>query len=70
MIRATATIDVNSVLSVLGGIGWLSFLYPPLADQVFPFVAAVGILGALAMIGWLLMKGVDEARWREQAARA
>lgn len=70
VLRSTFLPGFLGVLSVLGGIGWLSFLHPPFADGVFPFVAAVGILGALAMIGWLLMKGVDEARWREQAARA
>jgi hypothetical protein len=25
------------------------------------------VLGALAMVLWLLVKGVDEQRWKEQA---
>src|SRR5258708_5455075 len=31
------------VLRVLAGIGWLTFLYPPLADRLFAFVAVMGI---------------------------
>lgn len=68
VLRSTFLPRFLGVLSVLGGIGWLSFLYQPLADRVFPFVAGIGIIGALAKIGWLLVKGVDEVRWREQAA--
>ena len=58
------------VLSILGGIGWLTFLSPSLGAQLFPFIAVVGILGSLATIVWLLVVGVDEQRWREQAAAA
>jgi hypothetical protein len=33
----------------------------------FPIVAGVGILGAIATILWLLIAGVNEERWKEQA---
>lgn len=56
------------VLSIVAGLGWLTFLYPPLGYRAFPFVAAVGLLGSAVTIFWLLMFGVNEERWKEQAS--
>jgi hypothetical protein len=53
--------------SMIAGLGWLTFLSPPLGYRLFLYVAAVGFLGALAMISWLLAFGVNEQRWKEQA---
>ena len=55
------------VLSFVSGLGWLTFLYPPLGQRAFPFVVIVALLGSVATIFWLLVFGVDEERWREQA---
>ena len=56
------------VWGMIAGFGWLTFLSPPLGLRLFPFVAPVGLLGALVLIGWLLVVGVNEQRWRERAA--
>ena len=56
------------VISLIGGIGWLTFLWPPLGFRLFAIVAGIGILGSMASILWLLIKGVNEDRWRELAA--
>jgi hypothetical protein len=57
-------------LSIVAGFGWLAFLSPSLGSQLFPYIAIVGLLGSVATIAWLLVVGVDEPRWREQAAAA
>ena len=55
------------ILSLLGGLGWLAFLSPPLGNRLFPYIALVGLAGAVANIFWLIVFGVDEQRWKEQA---
>ena len=58
------------MLSVVAGVGWLTFLYPPLGHRLFLYVAPFGLLGAAALILWLLVFGVNEQRWNEEAHAA
>jgi len=67
ILKSTFLPHIMGVLSVLGGLGWLTFLNQPLGYRLFPYVALVGLLGAAALILWLLVVGVNEQRWKEQA---
>ncbi len=55
------------VLLMLAGLGWLTFVYPPLGNQWFPYVLLLGLIGSAAKILWLLVKGVDADQWRKRA---
>jgi len=52
------------VITLIGGLGWMTFAYPPLGSRLFLPLALYGLAGSLVMIGWLLVKGVDEERWK------
>ena len=67
IVRSSFLPRILGVFSILGGFGWLTFLYLPLGHRLFPYVAAIGILGATALILWLLVFGVNEQGWKEQA---
>lgn len=58
------------VTSIVGGFGWLAFLYPSLGSQMFPFILALGLLGAISQILWLLTKGVNAELWKRRVAES
>jgi hypothetical protein len=59
---------VGGVLSILAGLGLLTFLSPTLGPRLFLYVAALGLIGAAPQILWLLVFGVNEQRWKQQAS--
>ena len=58
------------VVSLIGGLGWLTFLWPPLGNQAFMGVALFAIAGVIVTTGWLFIRGVDDVKWRARAALA
>jgi hypothetical protein len=68
--RSTFLPRILGVLMVFGGLGWLTFLSPPLAKSLYPYILAPGILGEGALTLWLLVIGVNVQRWTERASAA
>lgn len=69
MIKSTFLPRFLGVIAVVSGVGWLSYLYPPLGSALFYYVVVVAMLGLLLTAGWLLVRGVDEQRWQEQSSK-
>jgi hypothetical protein len=65
--RSTFLPRILGVLMVFAGLGWLTFLSPPLANYLSPYVFIPGLLGEGALTLWLLVMGVNVQRWKEQA---
>jgi len=61
---------ILGVLMALAGLGWLTFLYPPLANHLSPYNLVLGFVAELAFCLWLLVMGLNVQRWKEQAGAA
>jgi hypothetical protein len=61
---------ILGVLMTFAGLGWLTFLAPPLANYLRPYILVLGVLAELALMLWLLVMGVNVQRWKEQASAA
>jgi hypothetical protein len=70
IMRSTFLPQALGVLAALAGAAWLTFLSPPLGARLFPYVAAFALVVSAVVILWLLVFGVDEEQWREQARTA
>jgi hypothetical protein len=55
-------------LLIVTGLGWMLYLSPPFAVPLFPFIAAVSAMGEVPLELWLIVVGLNEARWWEQAS--
>lgn len=74
IVRSTFFPRIIGVLLGIEGVFYLlnsfaNFLAPAVADRVFPFLAASAIAEILFCF-WLLVMGVNEQRWKEQARAA
>jgi hypothetical protein len=61
---------ILGVLMAFAGLGWLTFLSPPLANYLSPYIQVFGFLAELSLCMWLLVIGVNVQRWKAQASAA
>src|SRR5262249_18862553 len=61
---------VFGVLLAIDGVGWALYIFPPLAYRLFPVIAGISAVSELPLTLWLLVFGVNEQRWKEQAGTA
>ena len=66
--RSTFLPRILGVLMAFAGLGWLTFLSPPLANYLSPYIFVPGLLGEGTLTVWLLVMGVNVQRWKEKAA--
>ena len=67
--RSTFLSRILGVLFALAGLGYATYLYAPLARELFPYNLVVGI-GELAFLVYLFTVGVNVRRWNEVAHAA
>jgi len=67
--RSTFLPRILGVLMAFAGLGWLIFL-TPLANHLSTYLKVLGFLAELSLMLWLIVKGVNEQRWKEQASPA
>jgi hypothetical protein len=69
--RSTFLPRILGVLLAIDGLGFVTYLYPPLAYHLFiPYLAAASALGEIPLELWLIVMGVNAQRWKEQASAA
>jgi Domain of unknown function (DUF4386) len=67
IVRSTFLPRVIGVFMACAGVGYLTYLSPPLADYLSPYNLAPAALGEGSLMLWLLVVGVNAERWKEQA---
>jgi Domain of unknown function (DUF4386) len=69
--RSTFLPRILGVLLAISGLGYLIYLYPPLAYRLFlPYIAVASAIGEIPLELWLIVMGLNTQRWKEQASAA
>jgi Domain of unknown function (DUF4386) len=68
--RSTFLPRILGVLLAISGLGWTTYLYPPLAHRLWHVIDAASALGEIPVELWLIVMGVNAQRWKEQASAA
>ena len=61
---------ILGVFLAIGGLGWLTFAVPSLSKQIFPYNMGPGIISETLFTLWLVIRGLNEVRWQDQARAA
>ena len=66
--KSTFLPRILGVWLMVAGIGWVIFLWPPLATTLSSVIILVGGLAEVVLMLWLLVKGVNISKWQEKAS--
>jgi len=69
ILRSTFLPRILGVLMAFAGLGWLIFL-SPLTNHLSTYLKVLGFLAEASLMLWLIVKGVNVQRWKEQASAA
>src|SRR5688572_3752961 len=75
IVRSTFIPRILGILLAIGGSSYVisslaTFLAPAAGARLTPFIVPLALLGEGSLTVWLIAKGVNEQRWREQANKA
>jgi hypothetical protein len=65
--RSTFLPRILGVLLAIDGLGWMTYMSPPLGHHLFPIIAVASGLSEIPLQLWLLIFGVNNERWKAQA---
>jgi hypothetical protein len=68
--RSTFLPRILGALMVFAGLGWVTYLSPRLVNYLSSYNLASALLAEASVFLWLLVKGVNVQRWKEQASAA
>ena len=68
ILKSTFLPRILGVLMVLAGLSYLPFMSPPFVRSLQPYILIFPGVGQISLTLWLLAVGVNEQRWKEQAA--
>ena len=66
--RSTFVPRILGVLLIADGVGWMLFLWPPLATSIYTLITIVSASAEIPLLLWFLIFGVNSVRWSQQAA--
>jgi hypothetical protein len=67
IVRSIFLPRILGALLMIDGLSWMIYIYPPLAYHLFPFIATASARAELPLQLWLIVFGVNNQRWKEQA---
>ena len=65
--RSTFLPRILGVLLIADGVGWMLYLWPPLAASIYPVIAIVSACAELPLLLWFLIFGVNQEKWKAAA---